>query len=436
MDDAEGDRRARVPRARARATAAASRVDPQRLVPRHARGRDRGRQRGHDRPGRRATTRETPGLSGVAPRAWLGNYRVFNVPTPIGTSRTRRRSSPRSSRRSRDGMDVINFSGGGPQTEPANDAMIETVANVAAAGVVPVISAGNDRDDFGSARPGSPGTAPEAISVAAVSNTQVFAPVARASSAPVRARRPGSRSVRTRGRRDAGRRGRTPTSRSSTSARSSAPTDAGAPHLCGPPGNPNGGADSLPAGSLDRRDRARLARHLHLRVEGRARARRRRASGSSSSTTAPARRTASRSQLALPGGMIADLDGAALARYLAAHGGRTRVRIGRDAAGARRPAAAASSRASRPAGPTAFGHLLKPDVAAPGGADPLRDAAAAPAARSPSSTGRAWRRRTSPAPPRSCSSAIRAGRRARSSRRSSRRPAPPGPTPRARSRRR
>src|ERR671936_369098 len=24
------------------------------------------------------------GLSGVAPRAWIGNYRVFTVPTPIG----------------------------------------------------------------------------------------------------------------------------------------------------------------------------------------------------------------------------------------------------------------------------------------------------------------------------------------------------------------
>ena len=30
------------------------------------------------------TIRRRPGLSGVAPRAWIGNYRVFNVPTPIG----------------------------------------------------------------------------------------------------------------------------------------------------------------------------------------------------------------------------------------------------------------------------------------------------------------------------------------------------------------
>ena len=76
----------------------------------------------------------------------------------------------------RDGMDVINFSGGGPQTDPANDAMVETVANVVQAGVVPVISAGNDRDDFGLGSVGAPGTAPDAITVAAVSNNHVFAP--------------------------------------------------------------------------------------------------------------------------------------------------------------------------------------------------------------------------------------------------------------------
>ena len=45
-----------------------------------------------------------------------------------------------------------------------------------AAGVVPVISAGNDRDQFGMGTVGSPGSAPEAITVAAVSNTHVFAP--------------------------------------------------------------------------------------------------------------------------------------------------------------------------------------------------------------------------------------------------------------------
>ena len=73
-------------------------------------------------------------------------------------------------------MQVDNFSGGGPESEPLNDIMIPVIDNVAAAGVVPVIAAGNDRDDFGFGTAGSPGTAPSAISVAAVSNSQVFSP--------------------------------------------------------------------------------------------------------------------------------------------------------------------------------------------------------------------------------------------------------------------
>src|SRR5439155_11605301 len=117
------------------------------------------------------------GLSGVAPRAWLGNYRVFNVPTPLGGDIAETPEIVAAFEAAvADGMQVINFSGGGAQTDPANDAMIETIRNVVAAGVVPVIAAGNDRDDFGLGTTGSPGTAPEAITVAAVSNDEVFAP--------------------------------------------------------------------------------------------------------------------------------------------------------------------------------------------------------------------------------------------------------------------
>ena len=119
---------------------------------------------------------EVTGLSGVAPKAWLGNYRVFTVPTPVGHVANTPEIIAAFEAAVADGMNVINFSGGGPQVEPANDALIEAVHNVAAAGVVPVIAAGNDRDDFGTGSTGSPGTAPDAISVAAVSNTHVFAP--------------------------------------------------------------------------------------------------------------------------------------------------------------------------------------------------------------------------------------------------------------------
>src|SRR4029077_3696694 len=119
---------------------------------------------------------EVKNLSGVAPRAWLGSYRVFNAPTPVGNSAFTPQIVAAFEDAVSDGMDVINFSGGGPRLDPRNDALVEAVHNVAAAGVIPVISAGNDRDDFGLGSVDAPATAPAAISVASVSNAHVFMP--------------------------------------------------------------------------------------------------------------------------------------------------------------------------------------------------------------------------------------------------------------------
>ncbi|HEY8193222.1 MAG TPA: S8 family serine peptidase, partial [Gaiellaceae bacterium] len=91
----------------------------------------------------------TTGLSGVAPGAWIGNYRVFNVPSPAGHLSTTQQTVAAFESAVKDGMDVINYSGGSAAIDPRSDAMIETVANVTKAGVVVVASAGNDRDDFG-----------------------------------------------------------------------------------------------------------------------------------------------------------------------------------------------------------------------------------------------------------------------------------------------
>src|SRR5207248_8924792 len=118
----------------------------------------------------------TCGLSGVAPRAYLGNDRVFTVPTPIGHIANTPEIVAAFEAAVADGMDVINFSGGGPETEPTNDPMVDTIRNTVAAGVVPVIAAGNDRDSFGLGTVGSPGSAADAITVGAVSNTHVFEP--------------------------------------------------------------------------------------------------------------------------------------------------------------------------------------------------------------------------------------------------------------------
>ena len=117
-----------------------------------------------------------PNVSGVAPRAFIGNYRVFNVPLPLGgcCSGTTPEIVAAFEAAVQDGMDVINFSGGGPQADPRTDALIETVANVVRAGVVPIVSAGNDRDFFGLGTAGSPATAPDAIAVGATTNSHVF----------------------------------------------------------------------------------------------------------------------------------------------------------------------------------------------------------------------------------------------------------------------
>ncbi|HKX47318.1 MAG TPA: S8 family serine peptidase [Gaiellaceae bacterium] len=119
-------------------------------------------------------------LEGVAPRAHIGNYRVFNVPAPAPLGGCCSANSPEIiaafEAAVRDGMDVINFSGGGPQADPRTDILIPAVANVVRAGVVPIISAGNDRDFFGLGTAGSPATSPDAISVGAVSNAHVFGP--------------------------------------------------------------------------------------------------------------------------------------------------------------------------------------------------------------------------------------------------------------------
>jgi minor extracellular serine protease Vpr len=117
-------------------------------------------------------------LSGVAARAYIGNYRVFNVPDPLGgcCSANTPEIVAAFEAAVRDGMDVINFSGGGPQADPRTDGLIQAVANAVKAGAVMVISAGNDRDFFGLGTTGSPATATDSIAVGATANAHVFGP--------------------------------------------------------------------------------------------------------------------------------------------------------------------------------------------------------------------------------------------------------------------
>ncbi len=304
----------------------------------------------------------TSGLSGVAPRAWIGNYRVFNAPTPIGYVANAAEIIEAFEAAVQDGMDVINFSGGGAMGEPSADPILEAVANVARAGVVPVISAGNDRDEFGFGTVGSPGVAEDAISVAAVSNTHVFAPPLHvvASDAPVSLRTiPMAAAFDA----PATEQRRTLVDITTIMGRNGRPVDA---RLCGLGGDPNDpNSNPLPAGSLT----GVVALASRGVCTFLSKAQRAQAAGAVGLFLADNRfgeANAIPLQLPIPAAMIADLDGERLRSYLSQTGGRTIVQAGKD------PQEIVTGRSGvvtsfSSAAPTNFGHSLKPDVAAPGG---------------------------------------------------------------------
>jgi minor extracellular serine protease Vpr len=297
------------------------------------------------------------GLSGVAPHAWLGNYRVFTVPTPIGHVANTPEIVAAFEAAVADGMDVINFSGGGAQTDPANDALVEAVRNVAAAGVVPVIAAGNDRDDFGLGTVGSPGTAPEAITVAAVSNDQVFSPTLSGTlpGAPTEIPYEPNQNALKAG-------GATLVDVASLVGSGGAPVER---HLCGSEGDPNGVSNPLPRHSLDGAV-ALVSRGICTFTS---KARRAFEAGAAGILVVDNRFGEANQipvRLAVPGGMVSDRDGERLRAYLAPLDGRAPIQVGtkvQDVVTGRGGVITSFSSA----GPSDFGHGLKPDLAAPGG---------------------------------------------------------------------
>jgi subtilisin family serine protease len=108
-------------------------------------------------------------VSGVAPRAYIGNYKVF-VETDSGISPNANSPAIAAAIEAAvaDGMDVINFSGGEPEIEPSRDIVALALDAAAAAGVVPVVAAGNDYRDVGAGSVSSPGNSERAITVGAV----------------------------------------------------------------------------------------------------------------------------------------------------------------------------------------------------------------------------------------------------------------------------
>ena len=129
-------------------------------------------------------TSENRRVSGVAPRAYIGNYKALTVPTPaVGLDGNAAEIVAAIEAAVADGMDVINLSIGEPEVEPSRDIVARALDAAADLGVVPVVAAGNDYDEFGRGSVSSPGSSAKAITVAAVSTGAREAAVADFSSA-------------------------------------------------------------------------------------------------------------------------------------------------------------------------------------------------------------------------------------------------------------
>jgi subtilisin family serine protease len=116
-------------------------------------------------------------VSGIAPRAYLGNYKALTVPTPgVGLNGNSPEIAAAIEAAVRDGMDVINLSLGEPEIEPSRDLVVRAINAAADAGVVPAIAAGNDFGDFGRGSVGSPGSASKAVTTAAVTSSRGSTP--------------------------------------------------------------------------------------------------------------------------------------------------------------------------------------------------------------------------------------------------------------------
>jgi subtilisin family serine protease len=121
-------------------------------------------------------TRATGGrgtLSGVAPQAYIGNYKVLTVPTgEFGLNGNSPEIAAAIEAAVRDGMDVINLSLGQPEIEPSRDIVARALDGAADAGVAPVVAAGNDFFEYGRGSISSPATSAKAITVGAVELTR------------------------------------------------------------------------------------------------------------------------------------------------------------------------------------------------------------------------------------------------------------------------
>jgi subtilisin family serine protease len=108
-----------------------------------------------------------PVVSGIAPRAYLGNYKVYTRPCCGALNGNSPEVAAGIEAAVRDGMDVISLSIGAVEIPPRRDIVVKAIDAAAAAGVVPTVSVGNDFGEVGLGTISSPATAPRAIAAAA-----------------------------------------------------------------------------------------------------------------------------------------------------------------------------------------------------------------------------------------------------------------------------
>jgi subtilisin family serine protease len=106
-------------------------------------------------------------LSGIAPRAYLGNYRAATLPSQFGLNSNSAEFVAAIEAGVRDGMDVLNISFGETEIEPTRDLVVRAIDAAAKAGVVTAVSTGNEFAEFGIGSVSSPANANGAIAAAA-----------------------------------------------------------------------------------------------------------------------------------------------------------------------------------------------------------------------------------------------------------------------------
>ncbi len=112
-------------------------------------------------------------IEGVAPGAWLANYKIFGTPGFNDTT-TDAAILKALDDAVNDGMDIVNMSFGDIfAARPADDIDVQAVERATQSGVIVVIAAGNDGPNLNTIS--TPASAPSAIAVGATTNDRTFA---------------------------------------------------------------------------------------------------------------------------------------------------------------------------------------------------------------------------------------------------------------------